>query len=248
VYDLDHGDAKAMMAASGLLAKLTFINTPTMSENKPLSAENGPTSWVRSMQGVKTILSTPKLRIQLESSFMYPILQRYSQKPEGEVDVDFDKAQLGMGTLKELCETEQPSTLPNPYISVIARLEPLMLLKPKIDMVELYMAFIASLEASFIELLERNETRALLILSFWCARLPQVGQWWTGPSARHECRRICAHLSRVNDPRVQALLKYPAQSCGFELPDRKSVPPPLEELQHNTLASSARDYQACRQQ
>jgi hypothetical protein len=237
-----------MMAASGLLAKLTFINTPTVSENKPLSAENGPTSWVRSMQGVKTILSTPKLRTQLESSFMWPILQRYEQTPDGEIDTDFIEAQVGMGTLKELCEIDQPDVVPNPYTAVLNRLEPLMLLKPRVDMVELYMAFIATLEPSFIELLERNESRALLILSFWCARLPQVGQWWTGPSARHECRRICAHLSQVKDPRVLLLLQYPAHSCGFELPKRRRVPPPLEGSESDALTSSAQDYQACRQQ
>ncbi|KAK0257483.1 hypothetical protein B0A54_08890 [Friedmanniomyces endolithicus] len=143
-YDLEQGNANAMLATSGLLAKLTFINTPTMSANRPLAADNGPTAWIRSMQGVRTIMSTPRLRAQLEVGFMFPILQ------------------------------------------------------------------------NFIELLERNDTRALLILLCWCAKLPLIEQWWTSV-ARIEFLRISAHLSSVDNPLVQQLLSLAAQ-CDVQSP------------------------------
>ncbi|KAK1056040.1 hypothetical protein LTR12_013872 [Friedmanniomyces endolithicus] len=214
-YDLEQGNANAMLATSGLLAKLTFINTPTMSANRPLAADNGPTAWIRSMQGVRTIMSTPRLRAQLEAGFMFPILQKYAEL----VDLPIVRPRLEtsiVDALRRLCKTATASRTLDSYTAVIDRLEPLVLHQPTNENVDQYMAWVAGLEPTFIELLERNDTRALLILLCWCAKLPLIEQWWTSV-ARIEFLRISAHLSNVDDPLVQQLLCLAAK-CDVQPP------------------------------
>ncbi|KAK3111919.1 hypothetical protein LTR53_012356 [Teratosphaeriaceae sp. CCFEE 6253] len=214
VFDLERGNGNAMLCASGLLAKLTYINTPILYANEPLTGQTGPISWVRSMQGVKTLLSTPRLRTQLDSGFMFPIMAKYlgpvpvpSANPE-----DTPPGAHIIATLKDMCSLDghQPQ-LANPYAVAIARLEPLMLIEMGNDNVDQMMSFVATLESVFTERLERNETRALLILSLWCARLSLIPQWWTRPAAVIECRRIAEHLSGEMDPRVRMLLQAAAR-------------------------------------
>ncbi|KAI7532303.1 hypothetical protein KC317_g19536, partial [Hortaea werneckii] len=122
------------------------------------------------------------------------------------------------------------SSLPlNTYTAVLDRLERLMLCELKNETVDPMLAFIATLEPSFLELLEQHDERASLILAFWCTRIGVIGQWWTGPSARAECRRICERLADSKDPGVRDLLAYPARFCGFSLEGQSQLPSPPAE-------------------
>ena len=231
VYELEKGsaNANALLSASGLLAKLSFINTPLMSEDSDgVSAAVPP--WIKSMQGVKTIMQTPKLRKQLEDGDLSAIVRHYigpaSKQP---ITVGLGRSQRStstVGALMELCGLQDRNCSPNVYSSAMDRLEPIMLSEPTHDDTEQYLGFIATLEPSFLELLEKRDTRALLILAYWCTRVSLIKHWWTAPSAKAECRRICAHLSREKDARVQALLKGPADFCGFNLQQQSQLPSP----------------------
>jgi len=235
VYDIDHGNANALLGASGLLAKLSFINTPTMSDEKPTASGSAP-AWIRSMQGVKTLFQTPKLLKELENGMMTPLLRIYSSAPsKDELTVDPQDQEMGSHTLsalKKLCDIDVSSspagtTSLNPFGPVLDRLEPLIMCKPTHAKVDRFMAFIALAEPSFVELLVKGEPRAMLILTFWCARFSLVEQWWTGPPARNECKRLCAHLSHIREPAIQTLLRSPAMTCGYELPDQvQELPAP----------------------
>ncbi|KAK0946413.1 hypothetical protein LTR29_002175 [Friedmanniomyces endolithicus] len=223
-YDLEQGNANAMLATSGLLAKLTFINTPTMSANRPLAADNGPTAWIRSMQGVRTIMSTPRLRAQLEAGFMLPILEKYGEH----VDPPVVRPRLETSivvALRTLCKIAMASRTSDSYTAVIDRLEPLVLHQPTNENVDQYMAWVADLEPTFIDLLERNDTQALLILLCWCAKMPLIEQWWTSV-ARIEFLRISAHLSSVDNPLVQQLLSLAAKCDVQSSNDAKMNPEP----------------------
>ncbi|KAK5674737.1 hypothetical protein LTS10_012473 [Elasticomyces elasticus] len=234
-YDLERGNANAMLATSGLLAKLTFINTPTMCANRPLAADNGPTAWIRSMQGVKTIMSTPRLRAQLEGGFMRPILEKYREAIPAPAETPLLESRI-IEAMRRLCEVH--SELADPYTAVLGRLEPLVLHNPTHTNVESYMSFISGLDSTFIELLERNDTRALLILLCWCAKLPLIKQWWTSV-ARIEFLRISVHLSTVNDPSVQELLSLIAM-CELQ-PDRQfDSKPEVDAFTEHALLSATR--------
>ncbi|TKA28212.1 hypothetical protein B0A50_04184 [Salinomyces thailandicus] len=225
VYEVEKGNANALLGASGMLAKLSFINTPVLSEDStPFPATMPP--WIRSMQGVKTIMSTPTLRKQLETGIFNPIVRYYVGPPEASpsdrtLTTDPPLAPL-VTSLKALCQspillntTTTTSHNPNVYTPALTRLETLMLSDPTNDKVDPILAFIATLEPSFLDLLEHGDERALLILAFWCSRIGVLRQWWTSASARAECWRICARLAKSQDARVLALLAFPARFCGF---------------------------------
>ncbi|KAI7360196.1 hypothetical protein KC320_g222 [Hortaea werneckii] len=236
VYELERGNANALLSASGILAKLSFINTPVLS-NEKMSAPPVP-AWIRSMQGVRTIMSTPTLRKQLEEGLLGEVVRYYTGSAL--VPVTLCRSDDGqvlhtalIHALRSLClrpatTTHSPaavvggSSLPlNTYTAVLDRLERLMLCELKNETVDPMLAFIATLEPSFLELLEQHDERASLILAFWCTRIGVIGQWWTGPSARAECRRICERLADSKDPGVRDLLAYPARFCGFSLEGQK---------------------------
>ncbi|KAF2772032.1 hypothetical protein EJ03DRAFT_307570 [Teratosphaeria nubilosa] len=222
VYDIEHGNASALIATSGLLAKLSFINTPILTADTPLAGNSTP-AWIKSTQGIKTVFMTPKLRKDLEAGIMAPVMRAYgTPSTAAGLEVDDTESSEGaykMKLLRQLCDSgNHTPASPNPYTPVLAKLEPLMLRNPTHDMIDDFMAFIATMEPSFLSLLEQSEARALLILACWCMRISLIDQWWIGPSARIECRRICEHLGGHMDPLVQELLKVPAQFCGYASP------------------------------
>ncbi|GAB1733475.1 hypothetical protein NU195Hw_g9379t1 [Hortaea werneckii] len=244
VYELERGNANALLSASGILAKLSFINTPVLS-NEKMSAPPVP-AWIRSMQGVRTIMSTPTLRKQLEEGLLGEVVRYYTGSAL--VPVTLCRSDDGqmlhtalIHALRSLClrpatTTHSPAAVVvgsspplNTYTAVLDRLERLMLCELRNETVDPMLAFIATLEPSFLELLEQHDERASLILAFWCTRIGVIGQWWTGPSAKAECRRICERLADSKDPGVRDLLAYPARFCGFSLEGQSQLPSPPAE-------------------
>ena len=213
VYEIELGNATALLAASGILAKLSFINTPLMS-TAAAGGDPGP-AWIRSMQGMKTIMQTPNLRDDLECGVLSSLVRYYNSSEDSEVLNEPHASDTAMPALHALCAAGYHHLAPNPYATVLARLGRLMLVEPTHETTDQYLAFIAKLEPSFIELLRQLDARAMLILAYWCARLSLIQQWWTAPSAHAEGRRICAFLATNPDPLIQTLLKFPAVVCGF---------------------------------
>ncbi|RMZ00515.1 hypothetical protein D0862_06691 [Hortaea werneckii] len=246
VYELERGNASALLCASGILAKLSFINTPVLS-NEKMSAPPVP-AWIRSMQGVRTIMSTPTLRKQLEGGLFQDVVRYYT----GSARVPVTRCPTDDGqmlhtaliyALRSLCLRPGTTTTHNhaavvagssqsplnTYTVVLDRLEGIMLCELRNETVDPMLAFIATLEPSFLELLEQHDERASLILAFWCTRIGVIAQWWTGPSARAECRRICERLADSKDAGVRDLLAYPARFCGFSLEGQSQLPSPPAE-------------------
>lgn len=228
VYEVENGNATALLCASGLLAKLSFINTPLISAG--VAVGDTVPAWIRSMQGVKTVMQTPKLRHDVETGPLSDVVRLYNGTGDGkDATVDLIDTQPEATTaraLRDLCDIRLGDCVANPYASAMTRLEKLMAVEPIHDKIDHFLAFIATLEPSFVDLLQHMDARALLILAYWCVRLSRIPQWWTGPSATAECRRICAHLSTDKDPMVQALLQVPANFCGFELHAANQLPTP----------------------
>lgn len=244
VYELERGNANALLAASGLLAKLSFINTPVLSGDAASPPATVP-PWVRSMQGVRTIMCTPALRKQLLSGPYKKVGEFYfghvdpSSAATSTLEPLSEPARL-MNLLKKSCglvgdfaaTTNTTTTTANwkLYAAALARLEAVMLTDLTHDSVDQMLSFIGTLEPSFLDLLAAGDERALLILAFWCARLGRIAQWWTRPSAVAECRRISAILAKSPDPEVQVLRAFPAAFCGYEGRAREQLPsPPSEE-------------------
>lgn len=98
----------------------------------------------------------------------------------------------------------------NPYHKILRHLTPLleMELDPK-NMNKIF-AFGGRLHKTFRPLVLQKDTRALLLLSWWLATMRVVNEWWVKAWARASCRSVVAHLSSLQDQKIQALLVYPA--------------------------------------
>ena len=62
----------------------------------------------------------------------------------------------------------------------------------------------------FRPLLFRKDPRGLLLAAYWFASLRQIDQWWLTVRARSECMAIVSYLTELQDPKIAALLAYPA--------------------------------------
>ena len=85
-----------------------------------------------------------------------------------------------------------------------------------------FLAFISSVQPQYRQLLEAKDSRALLVLSYWYAKVCTYNQWWIRRRARLECQAICIYLERHhgNDIELMRLLHYPKMMCGIVNFDR----------------------------
>ncbi|KAJ0107188.1 uncharacterized protein J7T55_007558 [Diaporthe amygdali] len=111
----------------------------------------------------------------------------------------------------ELCElTPSSNESNNPYCRILHLLAPLLQIENKAENTTKLLAFIGRTWVNLRPLLAQKDTRALLLLSWWLVLLEHVNQWWVVTRARTERKAIVEHLSTCSDPRVQALLVWPA--------------------------------------
>lgn len=110
-----------------------------------------------------------------------------------------------------LCGLDDSSTsVANPYHKILRHLTPLLEMKVQPENMNKIFAFGGRMHKTFRPLVIQKDVRALLLLSWWLALLRQVDEWWVKAWARTSCRSVVAHLSSLQDPKVQALLVYPA--------------------------------------
>lgn len=110
-----------------------------------------------------------------------------------------------------LCELdEQSSSDTNPYHAILRHLTPLLQMQPiPRNFIKLF-AFGGRLTSTFRPLVAEKDPRGLLLLAWWLALLRQVDEWWVRAWARSACNSIVDFLSSAPDPRIQALLVFPA--------------------------------------
>ena len=98
----------------------------------------------------------------------------------------------------------------NPYHKILRQLAPLLRLAPSPNHLHKLLGFSGRTWVEFRPLLERKDQRALLLFAWWLALLRQVDEWWITTRARTACMAVVHYLCATEDPRVQALLEYPA--------------------------------------
>ena len=111
----------------------------------------------------------------------------------------------------DLCGLDENSTSENhPYHKLVRLLTPLLLLKPSMDNCGKLFAYMGRTWPSWQPLIQAKDPRALLLLSWWLVLLRQVNKWWTTTRTKTSCLAIVAYLYTVPEPKVHALLEYPA--------------------------------------
>lgn len=206
-------EADSLLGACYLHTMLAFRNLQSAD-----NAESGNAlTWLRTMQGTAILRS--HLRPNLNESVWQPVaIESRSLEDAACNHLDSDDSWASSTSLAfhQLCEADvEPMLEENPYEKPLSRLCLLMRCQIGQDKIGMFMSFIGRLPSSFVQLLDQNDTRAMLILCYWCALLGQIDQWWIVGSAAGECLRLCKLLNAIPDQRIRDLLKFPANKCGY---------------------------------
>ncbi|KAE9365854.1 hypothetical protein N431DRAFT_352320 [Stipitochalara longipes BDJ] len=210
---LDASDADSLLGCCCFHTMLAFRNLQ-LEEN---SQEANAFTWLRTMQGTSILRSN--LQPYLSKSIWHSVLMESRSWEEtvcNHLDSDDSLASRTSQALHQFCEFDTNSAPgENPYQKPLSRLCQLMRSEIGQDEVGMFMSFIGRLSQSFVELLDRNDSKAMMIICYWCALLSQINQWWIVASATSECLRLCKLLHAIPDPEIQDLLQFPASKCGF---------------------------------
>ncbi|KAA8647445.1 hypothetical protein EYZ11_004066 [Aspergillus tanneri] len=118
----------------------------------------------------------------------------------------------------DICAIDDSSTEgSNPYLWPLRMLTPILAAERSMRSFSMYTNFMGRLDSSFYERLLRRDPPALLILAWWLGLAHSARQWWMETRIRSECTAICMYLEDSDDPRVLALLEFPAETCGYLL-------------------------------
>lgn len=190
-------ESAALWVTSILLGTTTFcrIEATRAEEAWPLkSPSNSDLSWLAMSEG-KTKLWKMTQSFTSESQFQGLIPPNIKGLvPKCSTQSDLSVLPVG---LIELCNLDVVPNGKNPYHSVAATLANSM----KIDYISMLLSFLCLISNFPLEyklLLKQKDSRALLLLAFWYAKLCEVELWWIHARASLEGHAICIFLRRFH--------------------------------------------------
>lgn len=222
---LDPAERDALWAAAALLGTAAFadVQARTYREAWPLSEPSAADfGWLRMTDGKKAVFQiVDPLR---EDSVFRTMVGDASQDVRlssamcPEVEENLPRA---MVELLDLDERSTPTS--NPYHGAATILAQIMPFRCSRSTVVRFMAFISHLDPAYMRLLEARDDRALLLLSWWYAKVLTYDQWWICRRAILEGPAICVflrgrHGTRGGDARVVELLAFPEAVFGMRAP------------------------------
>lgn len=190
-------EGAALWVTSILLGTITFcrIEATRAEEAWPLkAASDSDLSWLTMSEG-KTKLWKMTQSFTRESQF-HGLIPPNIKGLVPKCSTQSDLSVLPVGLI-ELCNLDVVPNDKNPYHSVAATLANSM----KIDYVSLLLTFlrlISNFPLEYKLLLKQKDSRALLLLAFWYAKLCEVELWWIHARASLEGHAICIFLRRFH--------------------------------------------------
>jgi hypothetical protein len=211
-------DRDALWATAGLLSQIAFafVDASTPEEAWPLRGGEDPTDleWIA--------MSENKMAIWEIASPMRP-------------ESIFHGLAMDLVRLDRLCGISEPNiaNLPRlfakvfdlendsiaetcPYRSSVLLLSSLMPLECNRDTLVKFLGFASHMNPKYKLLLTRKDSKALLILAYWYAKVLN-SVWWLDRRATMECQAIILYLERYypNEEDILELLKFPKECCGM---------------------------------
>ncbi|SMQ55413.1 unnamed protein product [Zymoseptoria tritici ST99CH_3D7] len=229
--------ASDALIITSFLITIQYFSLPDSSSLRPESSwiySASPTrlSWLSVQQGTSALLG--KFRPHHCENRM--LLHFSPPKPSPRPSPNSSTRTLP-DSFFTLCNVTDPMGQPgchqNPYHDPVHALYRLLPLPTGRRSLSKYLHFVSRMYAPFIQLVERNDHRALLILGYWFALICGVGEevWWCWGRARRDCWAICEVLNREAGEEVRDLVGFMEGACGFE----------REEGEENRVVRS-RDY------
>jgi hypothetical protein len=196
---LHPSDRDAVWASASILGVITFasIEATTPEQSWPLAPSNN-LEWLKMAQGKSALWRLT--RPDRPDSIFRVLLSALPQ-----ISSALDRVPAAFIDLFDLHGGDNNSD--NPYAL------PLAGIFSSSDMA-LFYAMNGWMLGEFGQLVMARDSRALLIMAYWYAKMWSHGQWWVQERALREGRATCIYLERYfpDDATIQDLLKGP-QEC-----------------------------------
>lgn len=200
-------EADSVLTTAMLLNCLTFCAADYRDEEQ--SPADGPRwDWLRIQIGITNLLMQTK-PFHPQSMWL-PLFQasdslRVTYAPENDLDE----------RLARFCGIGPDSTSENnPYLGFFELLTPLVTRAPSVEYVRLYINAARAISSQFIDLLEAQDTRALMLFAHWAALMGVIGSWWSTRRIRRACGAVCDILEKSIGTEDIGLLEFPMRACG----------------------------------
>ena len=129
------------------------------------------------------------------------------------------------GGLVRLLRLDDPSTMDsNPYHSAACALAGLLKIECNHSTIANFLDFSSHLSPEHKCLLRQKDPRALLLLTYWYAKICRYHQWWIWGRSMLECQAVCIYLERfhADETEIHDLLQFPKAMCGLGTGSSKS--------------------------
>jgi hypothetical protein len=219
---LDKSNADAIYACCHLHSMLALRNVSLSSLEHQLADVDGyANGWLRAMQGTRVLREHITLQPEGDQGIWVPV--RIEARTYDRCTCNHSKLETTNLTahntsiaLHQLCGVDMACTaIENPYQQPLSRLCQLMRCDIGHGAIGMFMVFIGKLPSSFLQLLDKNDLRAMLIMVHWCALIGQIDQWWIVQSAKVECARFCRKIDKIPDPSIRGLLPFPLDMSDY---------------------------------
>ncbi|KAF2684897.1 hypothetical protein K458DRAFT_487150 [Lentithecium fluviatile CBS 122367] len=200
----------AVLTTSMLLNSITFCAADYREDEA--SANGEPRwEWLRIQIGITDLLYRTK-PFHPESMWLPMFISqhqlRITELPQNDLDI----------RLAAFCNITFNSTgQNNRYFEFWEQLAPVLTRTPGIQYIRWYINAVGGIDHLFIGLLEKRDTRALLLFAHWAGMMCCIRTWWSDRRVRTACLKVCQILNTVLVGRDRELLVRPAEACGFAL-------------------------------
>ena len=120
--------------------------------------------------------------------------------------------------LAELCGIDTDSIAGNnPYLTAVQLIVQLEAVEPSVNHLSKFLSFLREMTPQYATLITAKDPRALLLLSYWLAKMCKIDCWWCIRRARVEYQAIFQYLDGIADGRIRILLKDLKETCWYEM-------------------------------
>ncbi|KAH7338498.1 hypothetical protein BKA66DRAFT_435315 [Pyrenochaeta sp. MPI-SDFR-AT-0127] len=204
-------DMDSVLTSAMLLNCLAFCYADWRDEEVDVNTSRPSWNWLRIQTGLKDLLIETK-PFHCESIWMPMFIATktfaITEPPQNDLDI----------RLAKFCGiVSDSSDIDNPYFEFYTQLAPLVIRKPDIYYLRMYSNAIGGIDQKFVELLEKEDSKAMVLFAHWLALMCSCITWWITRRTSRECWMICRILDKRLLGEDRALLERPAEACGYPL-------------------------------
>ncbi|KAF7896642.1 uncharacterized protein EAF01_009045 [Botrytis porri] len=211
-------DKDALWATAALLGivAVSSIEASSPSEAWPLtsSAETDTDlDWLR-MSESKTVIFELTNPMRKESIFHILSIEYNNAHYKRDGNLDFSSLPIHFIKLFDL--HEHSTVLNNPYYLTLISLQRILNIECNRSAMLSFLGVLTSMSPEYKILLKMKDPKALLLLSYWYAKVWRM-VWWVERRAVLECQAICIYLDRYHgdDLLIRELMLFPKRECGL---------------------------------